>query len=81
MIDENLNWQSHIKLVESKISKIIGVPFKGSLHLNNKCLLMIYISFTHSYIYSGNIGSATTFQTELKKWLTKQIISCSNYIS
>ena len=25
MITENLNWQSHIKLVESKISKNIGV--------------------------------------------------------
>ena len=34
MIDKNLNWQSHIKLVESKISKNIGVLFKGSLHLN-----------------------------------------------
>ena len=25
MITENLNWQSHIKLVESKISKNVGV--------------------------------------------------------
>ena len=33
MIDKNLNWQSHIKLVESKISKNTGVLFKGSLHL------------------------------------------------
>ena len=29
MIDENLNWQSHIKLVESKTSKNIRVLFKG----------------------------------------------------
>ena len=34
MIDKNLNWQSHIKLVKSKISKNIGVLYKGSLHLN-----------------------------------------------
>ena len=34
MIDKNLNRQSHIKLVESKISKNIGVLFKGTLHLN-----------------------------------------------
>ena len=34
MIDRILNWQSHIKLVESKISKNIGVLFEGSLHLN-----------------------------------------------
>ena len=30
MIDKNMN-QSHIKLVESKISKNIGILFKGSL--------------------------------------------------
>ena len=47
MIDENLNWQSQIKLVESKISKNIGALFKGSLHLNKKCLSMIYFSFIH----------------------------------
>ena len=34
MIDKNLNWQSHIKLVERKISKNIGALFKGSLHLS-----------------------------------------------
>ena len=34
MIDKNLNWQSHIKLAIGKISKNIGVLFKGSLHLN-----------------------------------------------
>ena len=33
MIDKNLNWETHIKLVESKISKNVGVLFKGSLHL------------------------------------------------
>ena len=41
MIDESLNWQSHIKLFESKISKKIEVLFKGSLHLNKK-YSMIY---------------------------------------
>ena len=34
MIDKNLNWQSHIKLVERTISKNIGALFKGSLHLS-----------------------------------------------
>ena len=32
MIDKNMN-QSHIKLVESKISKNIGILFKGSLQV------------------------------------------------
>ena len=69
MIDENLDWQSHIKLVESKISKNIGDLLKGSLHLNKKCLLMIYFSFIHSYINYGNIVWTSTSQTKLKKYL------------
>ena len=47
MIDQNLNWQSHIKLVETKISKHFEDLFKGSLHLNQKCLSMIYFSFIY----------------------------------
>ena len=72
MIHENLNWQSHIKLIENKISKNIGVLFKGSLYLNKKCLSMIYFSFTHSYINYGNISWASTSETKLKKMLTEQ---------
>ena len=50
MINETLNWQSRIKLVESKISKNIVtlfIGFKGNLHLNKKFLSMIYFSFIH----------------------------------
>ena len=65
MIDENLSWQSHIKLVESKISKNIGFLFKGSPHLNKKCLSMIYFSFIHSYVNYGNIAWVSTSQTKL----------------
>ena len=51
MINETLNWQSRIKLVESKISinlVILFIGFKGSQHLNKKFLSMIYFSFIHS---------------------------------
>ena len=47
MIDRHLNWQSHIKLVETKISKHFEDLLKGSLHLNKKCLSMIYFSFIY----------------------------------
>ena len=39
MIDKNRNWQSHIKLIESKISKHIGILFKVSLCLNKKMFI------------------------------------------
>ena len=40
MIDENLTWKTHVKLVESKISKRIGILFKASRSLNSKSLLL-----------------------------------------
>ena len=52
MIDKNMNWQSHIKLVESKISKNIGDLYLKSTHL--KYLSMIYFLFMLSYVNYGN---------------------------
>ena len=68
MIDKNLNWQSHIKLVESKISKNIGVLFKGSLHL----IRHAYQYVSHLYIYKyvsfiGNTACASTSHNRHKK--------------
>ena len=68
MIDKNLNWQSHIKLVESKISKIDAVLLKHSEQLNKKCPSMINISlFIHSCINYDDIAWANTSQTKLKE--------------
>ena len=71
MIDKNLNRQTYIKLVESKISKNIGVLFKGSLHL----IRQAYQYFSHLYIYKyvsyigyGNTAWASTSQNKHKKY-------------
>ena len=63
MIDKNLNWQSHIKLVENKVSKNVGVLFKGILHL----IRHTYQYDSHLYIYKyasfigyGNAAWAST---------------------
>ena len=58
MIDKNLNWQTHIKLVESKISKNIGVLFKGSLHLIRHAYQ--YFSRLYVYKYVSYIGCGNT---------------------
>ena len=77
MIDKNLNWQSHIKLVESKISKNIGVLFKGSLHL----IRHAYQYVSHLYIYKyvsfigyDNTAWASTSHSKHKKILSKNML-------
>ena len=74
MIDKNLNWQSDIKLVESKISKNIGVLFKGSLHLIRNAyqyFARVYIYKFVSYIGYGNTAWVSTSQNKHKNVLTK----------
>ena len=57
MIYKSLNWQSHVKLVESKISENIEVLFKGSLRFIRhayQCVSGLYVCKYVSYIGYGN---------------------------
>ena len=72
MIDENLTWKTHVKLVESKISKSIGILFKASRSLNSKSLRSIYFALIHPYINYANIAWASTSKIYLKRILGKQ---------
>ena len=44
LLDENLSWRTHIKYIENKISKNIGLLFKARPFLNKKSLLSLYYS-------------------------------------
>ena len=50
IINENLTWKTHVKLVENKISKSVGIFFKASRSLNPKCMASIYFALVHPYI-------------------------------
>ena len=69
---ENLTWKNHIEVVESKISKNIGVLYRASHLLEFKNLLNIYFSFIHIYISYANIAWASAFKTKLQGILKKQ---------
>ena len=64
ILDENINWNRHIELVESKISKNVGILYRASLYLNKECLKSIYFSFINSYISYYNIAWASTHQKQ-----------------
>ena len=46
LLDENLSWKTHIKYIENKISKNIGILFRARPFLNKKfiiiTLLLVY---------------------------------------
>ena len=72
IIDENLTWKNHIKVVQNKISKNIGVLYKTSHLLDFKKLLKFYFFCIHIYISYANIPWASTFKTKLQGILRKQ---------
>ena len=72
MVDENLTWIDHIKLVENKLSKNLGLLHKAKNYLNKKSMVSLYYSFIHSYLNYGNITWCNTSMAKLKKLLSKQ---------
>ena len=72
MSDENLSWKTHIKYIENKISKNIGILFKARPFLNKKSLLSLYYSYIHSHINNGSFFWRSTCRTNLKKMNSQQ---------
>ena len=71
-LDENLTWKEHIKYIENKIAKNIGIIFRSKPYLNQKCLLSLYYSYIHSYISYANIAWGNTYLSNLKKISSQQ---------
>ena len=76
-LDENLSWKTHIKYIENKISKNIGILFKASSFLKKKTLLSLYYSYIHSYINYDSVPWGSTCRTNLKKKLSTK--ACSSH--
>ena len=43
LLDENLTWKKHLKFIENKCAKNIGLLYKAKHHLNKKCLQLFTI--------------------------------------
>jgi hypothetical protein len=73
MIDENLTWHSHIKLVETKIAKNIGIIAKLRHTLPCRLLLMLYNSLILPYLtYCSMIWANVKSTNKVKKVITLQ---------
>ena len=59
-MDENLSWKEHLKHIENKIAKIIGLMDKANPFLDKDSLLSLYFSYIHSYINYANLAWAST---------------------
>ena len=67
MLDENISWEEHIHMVETKLAKNIGLLYCEKPLLEEKSLESIYFAYIHSYLNYANISWVSTYRTKLKK--------------
>ena len=65
LLDENLCWKEHIKYIEIKIAKNIGLLYKAKHYIDEHSLLSLYQFYIHSYINYGNIAWGNATRTNL----------------
>ena len=66
MLDKNVSWQEHIRTVENKIGKNIGLLYLAKYFLNELSLKCIYFAYIHSCLNYANVAWASTYRTKLK---------------
>ena len=55
LLDENLSWKDHIKYIENKVVKNIGLLYRSKLFLDKNSLLTLYYSHIHTYLNYANL--------------------------
>ena len=72
MLDENVSWRYHIKTVENKLSKNIGLLCRAKQFLDETSLKTIYFSYINSFLNYANTAWASAHFTKLKTINYKQ---------
>ena len=71
-LDSKLTWKFHIQETEKKISKNIGIISRLSYMLPTDVLRMLYSTLVLPYLSYCNLVWGSTFQSSLKKLISKQ---------
>ena len=72
LLDETLSLKDHIKYIENKVAKTIGLLYRAKLFLDKNSLLTLYYSYIHTYLNYSNLSWDSTNKTNLKKLLSQQ---------
>ena len=67
MITDKLSFQPHIKLLEGKLSRSLGILRKVKSFISTSCILQLYYSFFHSHLQYGILLWGSTSKTCLSK--------------
>ena len=67
MIDSKLNFQNHIKIIESKLSRGIGILYRLKAVLPREALCKIYFALFHPHLLYRLVVWGSTFPTYMSK--------------
>ena len=65
LIDENLNWKSHVSHIKSKIKRGVGVISKLRHTVTKSILLNLYYSLIYPYLIYGLVAWGNPYDTTL----------------
>ena len=72
IIDESLNWSRHIKTVQSKMARYVGIMHKIKKYLPLKARIQIYHSFVQSYANYCSLVWGFSSKSNIESLFTKQ---------
>ena len=72
LIDENINWKTHIEYIISKVSKSIGILYRVRDIVSKEDSIQLYYAFIQSYVNYGCIVWASTNKTKLEPLYRRQ---------
>lgn len=86
MVDEHLNWKTHINNIEKKIAKNIGILSKVAYLLPANVLKNLYYTLIYPYLAYCNVCWASTYPTSLDRLFKLQkravrVITKSSFIA
>ena len=70
IIDENLNWNDHIRHITTCISRNVGVLYKMKKFISFNTLVMLYNSFILPYVTYCNLVWAISAKTKVHLLIT-----------
>ena len=82
MLDENLSWKSHIKMVGNKISKVTGILYRLKNVFPENVLFVLYNSLIVSYMnYGLLLWGIHSHKLELLQKKALRLMTNSNYLA
>ena len=72
LLDEYIFWKDHIKYIENKVAKKIGLLHRPKLFLDKNSLLTLYYSYIRTYLNYENLSWGSTNRKNIKKLLSQQ---------